>query len=452
MKEGRRRKSRTDALTESFGSETGEESASQESFFWMVPPVNASSCSDASFTFSETCCEPFVPEMEGPSSEPKKGPAPVVLNSSSDQGHQLAEKTDQDRKGGAQSDSQGQHSAAMQEVDREEAAHEEDADLDSEEGVAPLGKPKKLSTRDSVLIRSLTREGWEAIAQQPFASRKFYGKQLESWSPVNVGQLLGFASQKGGRPQVPNQDEYAVMHEAGYQIYLVVDGHGDEGESAAKFVRRWLTDAFLSLVRRRNGRVLAAGELSGVFARLHEAVEREQVRGARAQCSDMHNSGCTAAVAVVTPTRSLRGAWLGDCECVAGRRSRPGAETEPEQPGSLTPPHVTPSPPRLTRAIGHLSLPLLLHEADEFVEADIDLAHIDFIVVGSGGLWRGLSKTRAVAEVCEAGPYFVQHTCSRLASLSQEAQMLAADAQLRGPAEVEDATAIIVWLGTVPDD
>merc|ERR1719453_2314813 len=99
-------------------------------------------------------------------------------------------------------------------------------------------------THDSAIVRTLSRLGWDPVSQQPFQSRQYSDStQLAGWTPVNTGQLLGFASQKGGLPRVSSQDEYAVIHEAGYQIYLVVDGHGEAGEAVAKFARRYLVTA-----------------------------------------------------------------------------------------------------------------------------------------------------------------------------------------------------------------
>merc|ERR1719453_244971 len=138
---------------------------------------------------------------------------------------------------------------------------------DTEE--AKVQKPKKLWTHESAIVRTVSREGWNVVAQQPFQPRHFTEQQLANWAPVNTGQLLGFASQKCGQPRQASQDEYAVMHEAGYQIYLVVDGHGPSGEVVAQFTRRFLVSALLGLVRRRDGRVLSNGELSSIFADLH---------------------------------------------------------------------------------------------------------------------------------------------------------------------------------------
>merc|ERR1719162_893702 len=253
-------------------------------------------------------------------------------------------------------------------------------------------------THDSAIVRTLSRLGWNAVAQQPFQPRHSSAEQeLSSWTPVNAGQLLGFASQKGGQPRRPCQDEYAVLHEAGYQIYLVVDGHGDMGQSVAQFARRWLISALLALVRQRGGRVLANGELTGLFADLHRAALNSEASMAHAlQCS-----GFTATVAIVTPMRSLRGAWLGNCQCLAGTRHETDAIRD------LAPPHSAATtagmPMGVTRGIGYFTHGGLRHEAEEFIEADVDHAGLDFVILGTGGLWRGLSKVRVLSEVSKAG-------------------------------------------------
>mmetsp|Transcript_105043 Transcript_105043/g.186095 ORF Transcript_105043/g.186095 Transcript_105043/m.186095 type:complete len:490 (+) Transcript_105043:99-1568(+) len=308
-------------------------------------------------------------------------------------------------------------------------------------------RPKKLWTHDFAVIRTSTREGFNRVAEQPFQCRPFCGQEeLQDWTPVNSGQLLGFTSQKGGRQQVPNQDEFAVLHEAGYQIYLVIDGHGAEGESAAKFVRRYLIKALTGLVRERGGRVLESGELAGVFAELQKTLALAEADRSL-DLTDMQHSGCTAAVALLTPARSLRGAWLGECQCLAGKRDRP------DQSYSLTPPHLTTRQdglPMTARAIGCFAYDYLLRDAEEFIEADIDHSGIDFLVLGTGGLWRGIGKDNVVDEVSKAGPYYAQHACTKLAIASQENQMRSAEFH-EGPLSVQDATAITAWIGNICD-
>lgn len=313
-------------------------------------------------------------------------------------------------------------------------------DIVDEVASMPKLRPKKFWTHESALVRSRSREGWDVVLQQPFQSRQFLAKQLEGWTPVNVGQLLGFASHKGGQPRVANQDEYVVLHEAGYQIYLVIDGYGEGGEVVARFSRRWLVTALLSLVRQRDGRVLANGELTALLADLNRAALNVDASMELA----WRNSGCAVTVVVVTPTRSLRGAWLGPCQCIVGGRRRGG------EARSLTPPHSSPPVPGMpssaTRAIGHFSNENLGHEAEEFVEADLDHAEIDFLVIGSGGFWRGVSKEFVAEEISKAGPYYAQHACSRIATSSQDNQMRASPPAV-GPMGVEDATVILAWIG-----
>jgi serine/threonine protein phosphatase PrpC len=296
------------------------------------------------------------------------------------------------------------------------SSRQRNSEVSEEDVIEPVRKqrPKKLWTNDSAIIRTISREGWDAISQQPFQAKPYLAEQLEGWTPVNVGQLLGFASQKGGKPQMPSQDEYAVVHEAGYQIYLVVDGHGESGEVVARFVRRWLVGALLALATERNDRVLTNGELTALFADLDVAAKKADATMEYA----FKNSGCTATVAVVTPTRSLRGAWVGDCQCIVGQRhSR--ADTK-----SLTPPHVVQKSAgqNATRAIGHFSNAGLGHDAEEFVEADLDNSGLDFLVMGTGGFWRGMKKDNVAEEVSKAGPFYAQHACNAMATLSQAMQ------------------------------
>eukprot|EP00747_Dinoflagellata_sp_TGD_P179170 gnl/TRDRNA2_/TRDRNA2_29514_c0_seq1.p1 gnl/TRDRNA2_/TRDRNA2_29514_c0~~gnl/TRDRNA2_/TRDRNA2_29514_c0_seq1.p1 ORF type:complete len:511 (-),score=91.33 gnl/TRDRNA2_/TRDRNA2_29514_c0_seq1:88-1620(-) len=333
---------------------------------------------------------------------------------------------------------------------------EDDADIALALATMTL-KPKKLMTFNRAMVRSRSRDSWEPIYQQPFCSRKFLETRLPLWTPVNVGQLIGFSSQKGGTPQIPNQDEYAVFHEAGYQVYLIIDGYGKDGEATAKFCRQWLVRELAKLVRDREDKVLVTGELSGVFAELHKAVSAEAHNGSKV-CKDLFHSGCAATVAVVTPTRSMRGAWLGNCECIAGRReSKDGMQV-------LTPSHVLMPAPKareavkVSRAVGNLAEKAIGKDADEFVEADIDLSGVDFIVLGSGGLWRGVSKANVVEEIRKAGPYYAQHACSVLTTRSQAAQFASAfeaPVSMMGNVPphltVEDATVLVAWLGAITE-
>jgi len=290
-------------------------------------------------------------------------------------------------------------------------------------------------------VRSKTREDWDPIHQQPFAYQEFLHTMLSKISPVNCGHMLGFVSQKGGNPSVPNLDEFVVLFEAGYQFFVVVDGRGDDGESVAKFTRRFLVSALQDLVRDRNGKVLVSGEIAELFNKLHRTLESDDGHGRRElpHMSERH-SGCSALVVVVTPTRSLRGAWLGDCECVVGRREA--------SPLVLNPPHTTgTTPPKLTHCVG-LFETVFSHEPSEFVEADVDMSSYDFLLLGSGGFWRGITKFEAVDEVARAGPLNIQQACCQLSARSQENQLKSADAG-RALADVEDATVIAVWLGAI---
>jgi len=323
--------------------------------------------------------------------------------------------------------------------ERRGSAKWEAAELEPQMEAVRTATVKRIAAVKRLVVRSKTREDWNPISQQPFAQRAFVDTMLSRTAPVNSGQLLGFMSQKGGNPPIPNLDEYVVLFEAGYQFYVIVDGRGEDGEGIAKFTRRFLVSALQSLVQNRNGRVLGLGEVTDLFNRLHQTLEKED--GKRKNSSmDVRYSGCSALVVVVTPTRSLRGAWLGDCECVVGRK---GAN-----PRVLNPPHTVAgtTPSKLTRCIGLLAGGYS-HEPDEFVEADIDKADFDFLLLGSGGFWKGITKVHAVDEVVRAGPMNAQHACCHLAMRSQENQLLSADPSL-GPAAVEDATLIAVWLGT----
>lgn len=192
------------------------------------------------------------------------------------------------------------------------------------------------------------------------------------------------------------------------------------------------------LVARRNGKVLSSGELPGVFNDLQNALKTEEARGVELKNGDATNSGCSAVLAVMTPTRSLRGAWLGDCVCVAGYRDLTSGTCRAKV---LSPPHLATNPPRITSAFGLFSHAGLGREAGEYVEADIDLEGIDFLIVGSGGLWNGIDAKSAVQVVAEAGPYHSQYACFKLVGLSQSNKFAEVGAH-----QVEDATALVMWI------
>jgi len=303
-------------------------------------------------------------------------------------------------------------------------------------------KPRKLVTQNGELIRSVTRTTFDAISQAPFTMRLFCSNNLANCPEVNSGQLLGFSSQKGGEVCIPNQDEFAILHEAGYQIYLVTDGQGESGEGIATFCRQWLCAALLDLVRERQGKVIASGQLSALFAKMLQAVKKEEARGQKSQCYGLRDSGCSVTVAILTPSRSLRGAWVGSCECIGGRRARSS------QVQLFAPAHtIGGNRDKLTRAVGLTMQAGMRSDADEFSVPDVDLAGLDFLILGSGGLWRGVTRAQATALVAEAGPSNAQHASCNLTATSQETQMVVAE-QTLGPAAVQDATAIAVWIGT----
>jgi len=245
----------------------------------------------------------------------------------------------------------------------------------------------------------------------------------------------------------------------------------------------FVTDRFEFFV---GGREIANG-----FSELNDAVQREGKKGMVGKVKDIKYSGCTVTVVVVTPTRTLRVAWIGDCSCVAaiatgsdggdvspqghglptgskklsspdGRDSTRGSargEGQGRRPRLLNAPHLAKQSakgqldqPVRTRAIGQRALESkgLTHEADEFVEPAVDLACLDFLVLGSSGLWKGVSQAQAIELVGSAGPGHAQHAAAFLTQTSQDCQFVSHRDTL-GPAGVEDATAVVLWLASAGD-
>merc|ERR1719478_1732105 len=149
----------------------------------------------------------------------------------------------------------------------------------------------------------------------------------------------------------------------------------------------------VQLAKDRNGKVLQAGELETVLKNLSDTMEKELARGfTTSKVGDLRNSGCAITMVVVTPTRCIRGAWIGDCMCFVGRASD-AAVASPhgtDQTRCLTPPHTVcqagasseagkSSAAHLSRALGHKCHKSLTRQADEFVETDLDLAGHDFL-------------------------------------------------------------------------
>mmetsp|Transcript_79643 Transcript_79643/g.221610 ORF Transcript_79643/g.221610 Transcript_79643/m.221610 type:complete len:508 (+) Transcript_79643:56-1579(+) len=300
--------------------------------------------------------------------------------------------------------------------------------------------PKRLVTHSGVLVRTITREGWRPLHHAPFATRPLNFRNLDAWVAANAGRLVGFQSQKGGIPGQPSQDELAIFHQNGFQIYFVVDGHGPRGEAVAQFSRRWLCDAVLKLVRQQHGNVLASGELTSLFSELQAAIQKEESRGAQSQNSDMRQSGCSAVVAVITPLRCLRVAWLGGCRCLAGSRQ------EAQKVRLLTPPTVSVSPAKLSRTFGLRGRSDLGRVAEEFVEANVDVAGLDFVILGSSGLWKGLTNEDATEIVASIGLNHAQHACYSLVEQSQHNQFVIGESTVVGAQVVQDATAVVAWL------
>merc|ERR1712232_753092 len=176
--------------------------------------------------------------------------------------------------------------------------------------------------------------------------------------------------------------------------------------------RRWLATALVEVVRDRSGKVLGYGELTKVLEKLQDAVRAEDLKGLKSECRDAKNSGCSIAIVVVTPTRSLRGAWIGDCGCFLGVRTTKPSGSSSSGVVALGAPHgSTPvGSTKLTRTIGMLaSEGTVSNEADEFMEADLDsMKGAEFLLIRTGGLWRGIDRATAASTVSKAGAYHAQ--------------------------------------------
>lgn len=274
-----------------------------------------------------------------------------------------------------------------------------------------------LRVHPGALIRSKTRENLHPRELGPFVAQPWLAQRLHTWSFVNCGGLVGFSSNKGGKSGEPHQDEFAIIHEDGHQFYLVTCGRGEHGPTCSQQARRHLVSRLISLPKSRDGNPLSSKELSEML--------REVYVDCKVHGHDPHD--WDACIAALTPARCLLAAWTGNCTGVVGSCGAKGVTAFTE----------------VNRADVKAKAPC---DIGEFEESDVDAAGVHFIALCSSGLWRGVPKQDAGQLVREAGPWHAQYASDLLVAQSQDKQMAS-----MGQDQVEDATAIVAWIGTLKD-
>lgn len=98
----------------------------------------------------------------------------------------------------------------------------------------------------------------QATDQDSFADKKFVTETVDDKGAVTDGKGqvdsknlkhlgVGIACKKGFKPEAPNQDSFAYVHQEGdFELYGVFDGHGVCGHDVSNFVKEYLPKIFMS--------------------------------------------------------------------------------------------------------------------------------------------------------------------------------------------------------------
>eukprot|EP00742_Colponemidia_sp_Colp-10_P001241 GILJ01001337.1.p1 GENE.GILJ01001337.1~~GILJ01001337.1.p1 ORF type:complete len:422 (+),score=56.29 GILJ01001337.1:71-1336(+) len=198
---------------------------------------------------------------------------------------------------------------------------------------------------------------------------------IESWS----SSRLGYVCQKGLKPEMPNQDDFAILedYEKDCHFYGVFDGHGQWGHQVANYVRRHLPKHILEHEQLQTDTQKAI--LDG-FAKTNDELNNDSL-------IDTRLSGCTVTVAVRIG-KILYTAGVGDSRAVLGRVKSHGSSMVTAV--DLTIDHKCSIPEEQKR---------IQNAGGEVYRAEMDLQHRVYV---RGCNYPGLAVTRAFGDTIAA--------------------------------------------------
>lgn len=249
----------------------------------------------------------------------------------------------------------------------------------------------------------------------------------------------------------PNQDAYSTCE----HVFAIADGHGPDGEVAAKEAVTALVSTVLSGLERTPDTVTLERVLAHAFAHASDVVDR---------LPSATNSGATVSV-VVLETGRIALANVGDSDVVLGRAGthavvisechRPSLEAERQRildaGGIVQDAYVCDAPaPRkmisITRALGDLDVRSIGVSTEPYIRS-VKLEHPDdFLIIATDGLWdaHGSDITPQVAVDVVKKCIDPADYCK---SLGRAADQLLALAKGRSHLPIDDTTIIIVRPG-----
>eukprot|EP00930_Biecheleria_cincta_P040137 TRINITY_DN27529_c1_g1_i1.p1 TRINITY_DN27529_c1_g1~~TRINITY_DN27529_c1_g1_i1.p1 ORF type:complete len:411 (+),score=83.16 TRINITY_DN27529_c1_g1_i1:30-1235(+) len=318
--------------------------------------------------------------------------------------------------------------------------------------------------------------------QTPGAVVSIWGKETEekdvfapffSQKGINFdGELrrmkhhVGVVSQRGHKPEQPNQDEFFMLARAESVLFGVLDGHGQEGHDVAHFAQERLPANVMEGVRQDS-----ESWQPSVKAAVEKLCKQAGDDAAAAEKADQ--SGCTLTVLMLdSPTESgnslrLRCAHLGDSVAVLAKRKSAAdsweviqltdihrADREDERRrieaaggsimeaahGECSRLVLDNGSIAITRSFGdfHAHRSGLSCEPEFADDIILEPDYECFILVCSDGVWDVMPPAQAVNLVGKFKPQEAQNAVEKLVSKSQLKWQEHSDV-------VDDITALLLW-------
>eukprot|EP00747_Dinoflagellata_sp_TGD_P219772 gnl/TRDRNA2_/TRDRNA2_91830_c1_seq1.p1 gnl/TRDRNA2_/TRDRNA2_91830_c1~~gnl/TRDRNA2_/TRDRNA2_91830_c1_seq1.p1 ORF type:complete len:454 (-),score=81.01 gnl/TRDRNA2_/TRDRNA2_91830_c1_seq1:16-1245(-) len=131
------------------------------------------------------------------------------------------------------------------------------------------------------------------------------------------GDDIGWASQKGVKPETENQDAWLIFREEGdFSIYALFDGHGPQGHAVADFVKELLPKLIIQDERLKNGRGQLPAVCRDAFRKMQTIIQASTMQNQL----DATLSGTAATVAIhIHRENHVTMAHVSNSSCVLGK-------------------------------------------------------------------------------------------------------------------------------------
>jgi len=300
---------------------------------------------------------------------------------------------------------------------------------------------------------------WIRLQNDPFSSTEALrlGPRLGQSS-------IGFSCHKGLKPEIPNQDNWSIVHVAGdFSIYSVCDGHGINGHHVADIAKDALPRFLLQDKRFRRQRQAALVDAFEVTQDLLRTIDRHNLVKAAM-------GGTTATVVVHDQAeQKLQVAHVGDSTAILGRlgpkeqliavqltrehhlemedeRQRveaTGARVEWEA-GAYRAfnKHGTGAGLNVTRSLGDLDAHLECGIVSQPEVKEVELLSEDkVLIVASDGVWTWMKPQEVLNIITACGPAHPSVAAERVAKEAYDRWL-----QQTGHQAADDITVLVVDL------